>query len=390
MAQHYSFSGAGMLRGELPTIEGELFGYYLVPDDQEGVWPISTRIRWVDAQGVVGEWKGFQPESHNEEMQISRLYHGDKEVTGFQLQLPQGVSATLHIYDPGQSASTTPPIRDTDALACDEPEMMDRSEWCPANNCPGGANPAATTPTHMIVHHSASSNNASDWAAVVRTIWDFHVNGNGWDDVGYNFLVDPNGVIYVGRGNNIRGAHFCGKNTGTLGNCVLGDFTSTIPTQAARDALAELLAWETSTRDIDPLGTSFHAAGGANLANIAGHRQGCSTSCPGDQFFPLFTNLRNAVNDLVSNCDPVGTNEPLWAANLEVFPNPSPDRVYLQGLPNGIVDYRLSNTHGQQIATGQLINGDFIDASLLPAAGLYFLELNSQEGRIVRKLVFEF
>jgi hypothetical protein len=36
--------------------------------------------------------------------------------------------------------------------------------------------------SHLIVHHSAGTNSASDWAAIVRAIWDFHVNGNGWGD----------------------------------------------------------------------------------------------------------------------------------------------------------------------------------------------------------------
>ncbi|MBK8668457.1 MAG: N-acetylmuramoyl-L-alanine amidase [Saprospiraceae bacterium] len=70
---------------------------------------------------------------------------------------------------------------------------------------------------------------------MVASIFDFHVNTNGWQDIGYNWLIDPNGVLYEGRGGgeNVRGAHMCGYNNNTLGVCVMGNFVSLIPSDTA-------------------------------------------------------------------------------------------------------------------------------------------------------------
>src|ERR671929_27685 len=52
-----------------------------------------------------------------------------------------------------------------------------------------------------IVHHTAGSNpySPSQSAAIVRAIEIYHVLGNGWDDIGYNFLVDKYGQVFEGR-----------------------------------------------------------------------------------------------------------------------------------------------------------------------------------------------
>ena len=52
-----------------------------------------------------------------------------------------------------------------------------------------------------IIHHTAGQNDytRAQAPAIVRGIELFHVKGNGWNDIGYNFLVDRFGTVYEGR-----------------------------------------------------------------------------------------------------------------------------------------------------------------------------------------------
>ena len=59
-----------------------------------------------------------------------------------------------------------------------------------------------------VVHHTAGTNTytPAQAAAIVRGIEVYHVKGNGWNDIGYNFLVDRFGTVYEGRGGRHRRA----------------------------------------------------------------------------------------------------------------------------------------------------------------------------------------
>jgi hypothetical protein len=182
------------------------------------------------------------------------------------------------------------------------PNFLTRTDWgCPWGRTSGPNTLTSTPPTHLIVHHSFSpGNNVTDWVAAVRGIWTFHVMSNGWSDIGYNWLIDPNGTIYEGRAwvgedDNTQGAHFCGFNRNTMGVCMLGDFTSITPTEAALKSLVRILGYRASVNNIDVRGTSFHANSQRTLNNISGHRDGCSTACPGESLYPLLPTLRNRV-----------------------------------------------------------------------------------------------
>src|SRR5690606_5894496 len=112
---------------------------------------------------------------------------------------------------------------------CSEPQMIDPSHWRAGLPQPKGS-PVFTSVNHIIIHHSAGSNLVTDFTNEVRNIYLYHTNVNGWDDIGYNFLIAPNGTIYQGRDGRgivekdyVMGAHMCGRNSGTMGICLLGD-----------------------------------------------------------------------------------------------------------------------------------------------------------------------
>ena len=172
----------------------------------------------------------------------------------------------------------------SEECACMQPQFLNREGWCPAGNCPPDATPEATAITHLIVHHSAGTNVANDWAAIVRAIWSDHVNVNRWDDIGYNWLIDPDGKLYEGRGYQTRGAHFCSKNSNTAGICILGNFQNRPPSPEAVEALKNFLTWQSCDAEINPLIESELGASNEVFEHISGHRDGCSTVCPGNNF----------------------------------------------------------------------------------------------------------
>lgn len=240
---------------------------------------------------------------------VSELYFLEKNSIGFWVRMAsmgQVDSLEVHFFDPGltnQSPVIThhpSPISERSACPCPQPAYQGRLDWCPDGSCPPDPTPEfVPNPTHIIIHHSAGPNVASDWAAVVRSFWDYHVNVNGWDDIGYNWLVDPNGVLYEGRGDGRLGAHFCAQNGNTIGICVIGDFTDIEPTDEALAELEDYLAWDCCDKNISPLGSGFHSGSGLVLPFISGHRDGCMTSCPGDAFYPMLPAVRQATQDRI-------------------------------------------------------------------------------------------
>src|SRR3989344_2079687 len=202
------------------------------------------------------------------------------------------------------------------------PSYHSRTGW----GCPEGQRadaedpkwtPQTTSVTHLVVHHTAGSNSASDWPAVVRAIWSYHKypSGNNWGDIGYNWLIDPNGVLYQGRSwwisgddslKDVVGAHFSCANTGTMGVALLGNFSAGSPTASARTSLEQLLAWKCEQRNLSPTGSAYHTTTQLTLSRICGHRDAngspaaCSTTeCPGNVLYDALPSIRSDVTTLI-------------------------------------------------------------------------------------------
>ena len=90
----------------------------------------------------------------------------------------------------------------------------------------------------------------------MRGIQLYHVQGNGWNDIGYNFLVDRFGTVYEGRyggiERNVVGAHAQGFNTGSVGVAVSAPSSRERPRACGREALERLLAWRLDVAHADP------------------------------------------------------------------------------------------------------------------------------------------
>jgi hypothetical protein len=255
------------------------------------------------------------------------------------------------------------------------PPLTLRSAWR-ANEAIKRAGPTyAQTLRFSVVHHTAGSNTytAAQSAAIVRAIQTYHVKGNGWNDIGYNFLVDKYGRVFEGRyggvERNVVGAHAEGFNTGSVGVALLGTYGDTKPTAKALDAIAALLAWRLDVAHVDPLARLSWISGGnarfpsgtpVPLAVVSGHRDTGPTVCPGNALYAqLSTIARKAAElGLPKLFDPVVQGRPgtfvRFTARLST---PRPWTV------------RVADETGAVVATG---NGDGIavdwtwDATLAP------------------------
>ena len=190
------------------------------------------------------------------------------------------------------------------------PVIISRAGW-QADETIRRKNPKiAPTLKLAVVHHTASANGYScaRSASIVRGIEVYHVKGNGWDDIGYNFLVDACGQIFEGRyggiERNVVGAHSGGFNSGTVGVSMIGNYGSVTPPKAEQDALVKLLAWRLDVGHVDPRATVPFVSGGngkfpagrtVNLRAISGHRDTYLTSCPGNAAYRLLPAIATRV-----------------------------------------------------------------------------------------------
>ena len=71
----------------------------------------------------------------------------------------------------------------------------------------------------IIIHCSATPEGRDIDAATIK---DWHVNGNGWSDIGYHYVIKLNGEIESGRPLDIAGAHVKGHNADSIGICYIG------------------------------------------------------------------------------------------------------------------------------------------------------------------------
>ena len=201
------------------------------------------------------------------------------------------------------------------AHAADEPPtMVSRAEWGADTYCPPRGAPSYGEVKAAFVHHTVSANDYTrdQAAAAVLAICRYHRYTKGWDDVGYNFLVDRYGTIYEGRAGGVDqavvGAQAQGWNAQTTGISNLGTFTSEGQTTEALDALARLIRWKLPLHGAPTAGTVTltSAGGGTNrygagtpvvFERISGHRDGNLTACPGDALYAQLPYVRGRAGD---------------------------------------------------------------------------------------------
>lgn len=142
-------------------------------------------------------------------------------------------------------------------------------------------------PNKIVVHHSWSPN-AKQWkgARSMLGILNYHLSAKKWRDIGYHFVISPDGSeIYEGHPVGSIGIHCGGElpagvsrnfgNTNAIGICVIGDYDTEQPSPAALQTLSNLIAYLVEKH-------------GIKMGQIFGHCEAWSKppkSCPGKNLF---------------------------------------------------------------------------------------------------------
>jgi N-acetylmuramoyl-L-alanine amidase-like protein len=176
-------------------------------------------------------------------------------------------------------------------------EVVNRAEWDPNGSCKPRT-PVNGEVRATVIHHTVNANTYTPEEApgIVLGICRYHRYSHGWNDIGYNALVDRYGNIYAGRagglGSPIVGAHTGGFNSQTVGLSSIGTHTVTGMTREALGAAVRFLTWKLPLHGVDAAGKArIVSAGGSgnrypagrrvSVPEVTRHRRLNQTSCPG-------------------------------------------------------------------------------------------------------------
>ena len=166
----------------------------------------------------------------------------------------------------------------------------------------------------LLVHHTASTNKPSTGGtiATLRKTYAFQTGAKGWPDVCYEFFVDRDGLVWEGRTGSLAAPVVADATGGSQGFaqlvCLVGNFTTVLPTAAQQTSLVRTLAWLADRYSIDttPGATTTFVSRGSNrfkagvivtTKTISGHRDTSKTACPGNKFYPV---VRDSLQALVT------------------------------------------------------------------------------------------
>ena len=213
-----------------------------------------------------------------------------------------GTSAADKISEPAASAGA----------AVTTPSVISRRQWgCDESLTHGtpGYNPSVKA---LVLHNTAGSNSYSTTGAFaqIRADYAYHTVTLGWNDLGYNIVVDRFGRIYEGRRGSLTravvGAHAGGFNSYTFGFSIMGNFQVARPPAAAIAGIEWAMAWKAQEFGINPTtttsltssggGTSKYAAGTiVTKPTIIGHRDVGNTDCPGQYLYAYLPAIRSYI-----------------------------------------------------------------------------------------------
>ena len=211
---------------------------------------------------------------------------------------------TAVLVDPGSEPQLVP------VLAAGQPEIISREAWGADETLRTGKPTITPLLKAAVISRTGTSDayRPEQAASIVRALYLYHTRGNGWDDIGANFLVDRFGRVYEGRAGgitrNVVGQHTPGFDVGTVGVAIIGSYRGAAPAASVRGALERLLAWRLDLAHLrgdeqarlTSSGNDLHAAGKAVDVPVIAPRSGLDGArSPGPNVVAILPALRERV-----------------------------------------------------------------------------------------------
>ncbi|MCD6285103.1 MAG: SpoIID/LytB domain-containing protein, partial [Anaerolineae bacterium] len=247
---------------------------------------ISLAIRTKDtAEGAWSAWRAL-PVSEDDLVEAhvhrSRLAYGVGPICQLRLTLEAGTGAVSPlVWDLRVSALDTEealPLNSASPLETG-PDVVIRAEWG-ADEDLMRWEPVYRQPRVIVLHNTGMDLADSDSAAALRAEYLYSALIRGYGDIGYNYLVGPDGQIYEGRygGPGVVGRHAGRYDWGSIGIALLGNYGGALP-PTVETALVDLLTQLCREQGIDPQGETYFVDG--TFPNLMTHSELGATSCPG-------------------------------------------------------------------------------------------------------------
>jgi len=170
-------------------------------------------------------------------------------------------------------------------------KIYTRAEW--GARPPQAAMSKQTSPTEAFIHYSDEASGTApkidrltEQKEKARAIQNFHMDGRGWSDIAYHYLVfQPYGSlrrarVFQGRRVENVPAAQAGHNTGTIAICVVAAPGEPLR-RNTRYAIEQLLKRHPSVKV------------------VGGHRDVVSTDCPGNVIYAQIPTIARAAGKKV-------------------------------------------------------------------------------------------
>jgi N-acetyl-anhydromuramyl-L-alanine amidase AmpD len=99
----------------------------------------------------------------------------------------------------------------------------------------------------------------------------WHVQDNGWNDIGYHYVIRRNGVVEKGRNEAVAGAHTSGHNFDSIGVCLVGGMKQDEQKPDCNFTGAQFIALAGLIRDMRKRYPNI---------TVSGHRDWAKRDCP--------------------------------------------------------------------------------------------------------------